>query len=99
MYCRKCGGFIKDNALRCEKCGVDIFPLKKYNTINIMAIVGVIVSIISVFINFYGFPGIAGTIISYLSLKQINRFVQKGRIIAIFGILIGLVSVIYVLII
>lgn len=95
MYCRKCGAFVKDNTFRCENCGIGIFPLKRYNKLNIMAIAGLIVSITSVFINLYGFTGIAGIVISYISLKQINKFVQKGRSIAIIGILTGIISLIY----
>ena len=64
-------------------------------TNNTLAIVGFVVALISLLINFWGIVGIAATILSvlgYLGCKQKN---QKGKGLAIAGIVIGAISVVW----
>lgn len=66
---------------------------------NIMCIVGLVVSCISLLLNFWGLVGIAGTIISVIGLTNCTRRNENGKILAIIGIVIGVFSIIYALVV
>lgn len=66
---------------------------------NIMCIVGLVVSCISLLLNFWGLVGIAGTIISVIGLTNCARRNENGKILAIIGIVIGVFSIIYALVV
>ena len=106
MFCSKCGNQIAEGAAFCAKCGaaqqstsvlVENTPYQKTEeiTTNTMAIIGFVVSLISLLINFWGIVGIAATVLSvlgYIGCKQKN---QKGKGLALAGIIIGASSVIW----
>lgn len=62
---------------------------------NLMCIIGFVISIISYFINFWGIVGMAGIIVSIIGLSQIQRNHENGKGLAIVGIIIGAISVLY----
>ena len=103
VYCKNCGMQIEDGSVYCPKCGATQkvaapsftadSPAPATN--NTLAIVGFVVALISLLINFWGIVGIAATILSvlgYLGCKQKN---QKGKGLAIAGIVIGAISVVW----
>lgn len=50
---------------------------------------------ISLFINFFGLVGLAGAITSLVGLLKVNKTKEKGKGLAIVGLIIGIISVIY----
>ena len=62
---------------------------------NTMAVVGMIVAMISLLLNFWGIVGIAAIVISAMGLLQINETGQKGKTLAIVGVSVGTISVVY----
>lgn len=67
---------------------------KSYNK---MCIIGLVISGISLFLNFWGIVGIAGTIVSVLGLINCKQTNEKGKVLAIVGIVIGAFSICYAL--
>lgn len=61
---------------------------------NTMCIVGLVISCISILLNFYGLVGIAGTIVSVIGLNSCKQKNENGKALAIFGIVIGVMSII-----
>ncbi len=68
----------------------------KYNT---MCIVGLVISCISLLLNFWGLVGIAGTVVSVIGLVSSKERHEQGNTLAIFGIVIGALSIIYALVV
>ena len=95
MYCKECGNELSENTTFCDKCGARQDVVKKQEQTNVLSIVGIIVAGISIFLNFWGIVGIAAVIISSIALLQINKSNEKGKGIAITGISIGALSVLY----
>lgn len=62
---------------------------------NLLAILGLVISGISLLLNFWGIVGIAGTIVSTLGLLQCKRRRERGKTLAIVGIVVGGYSIIY----
>lgn len=102
MYCKNCGMQIEDGSVYCPRCGAAQSGISSFApdspapaTNNTLAVVGFVVALISLLINFWGIVGIAATILSvlgYLGCKQKN---QKGKGLAIAGIVIGAISVVW----
>ena len=105
MFCKKCGKEIKDGTVFCPECGApqtadnengfNNTAAVQGSTKNTLCIVGFVISIISIFLNFYGIVGIAGIIVSVIGLTDCKKKNQSGNKLAIAGIIIGVISVIY----
>ena len=61
------------------------------NSYNVFAIVG----FISFFLNFFGIVGILAVVFSAIGLSQISKNQQKGKVLAILGIIFGAINIIY----
>lgn len=62
---------------------------KPYNT---MCILGAVISGMSLFVNFFAFlglVGIAGTTVSLIGLRSCTKKNEKGKVLAIIGIVLG----------
>ena len=66
--------------------------------LNIMAIVGFIIGCVSVLISFWGIYGTVALVLSLVGLVQINNNGGGGKGLAIAGMVMGAVSVLYVFI-
>lgn len=62
---------------------------------NKMCIIGLVISGISLLINFWGLVGIVGTIVSVYGLISCEQKNENGKALAIFGIVIGVVSILW----
>lgn len=62
---------------------------------NKMCIIGLVISGISLLINFCGLVGIVGTIVSVYGLITCEQKNENGKALAIFGIVIGVVSILW----
>ncbi len=62
---------------------------------NTMCIVGFVVSCISLILNFWGLVGIAGTIVSVIGLTNCTHRNENGKALAVIGIIIGVLSILY----
>ena len=65
---------------------------------NTMCIIGFVISCISLLLNFWGIVGIVGTIVSVLGLTSCKQKNENGKALAIIGIVIGVFSIFYALI-
>ena len=106
MYCKKCGKEVSYNSSFCQNCGEPIgermepnivtYDKSKYNTI---CIVGLVISSISLFLDFVGIMGIIGTVVSVVGLLKAKENNEKGKILAIVGIILGIIEMFYSLVI
>ena len=109
MYCVKCGKEIRDGSSFCSECGAaqpnDTSPEKEDNrtypyeqqpklktSYDILCIIGVVVSGISLFVHLIG---IAGFILSLIGYKNVKKTREKGRELAIAGMVVGIIMTIY----
>lgn len=104
-YCSKCGTEVTGSF--CPQCGAAINatpnPIQNYqmqrpvNTqkTNVMAIVGFTLGIVSLFINLLGIVGILALVFSIIGLTQINNAGGKGKGLAVTGIILGAIGVIW----
>ncbi len=100
MYCRNCGVELKDGTAFCTNCGqkqdADINNVTdNKNGYNTMCVVGFVMSLISLLINFWGIVGIIGTVLSIVGLMNCKKKNEKGKGLAIAGIIIGVISIFY----
>lgn len=101
MFCKNCGKEIDDNAFVCVHCGVTVtsekeVPSTKYSP---WAIVGMIVSLASLLISFFGVVPLIGIIFSCIGMKQTAYANVKGRGMAITGLVIGIIGVVYTILV
>lgn len=102
MYCHACGEQIEDGLHFCPRCGtqqpntsvVPAQPANKTST-DVCSVVGFVVSLISLLINFWGIMGIVATVFSVIGLLHCNQNHAKGKGLAIAGIVIGTISIVY----
>ena len=71
----------------------------KKTSYNTMSIVGLSVSGASLVINLYGLVGVLGIILSIIGLISCKKNNESGQILAIIGIVIGVLSVAFAFII
>ena len=95
MYCKNCGNQLGENVMFCDKCGARATVAKPQQQMNVLAIIGFIVACISFLLNFWGIVGIAAVVLSSLGLIQINKNGEKGKKLAIAGIVLGAISIVY----
>lgn len=98
MYCKKCGAELEDGVLFCSKCGQKIDGETQEETIHVdhtsgsssssyngVCIAGFVLSF---------FFGLLGLIFSIVGLNSAKRSGQKGKELAIAGIVISAVSIV-----
>ena len=106
MFCIKCGKQLEEGTSFCPSCGTsqesiatppvsNSYQPQESASTNTMAIVGFVVSIISLLINFWGIIGIAATILSVLGYINSSKNGQKGKGLALAGIIIGAISILW----
>ena len=95
-YCTHCGAELLDEAVICPKCGCWADPLRRLTAqqnpkLNVCALIGFIFSLVSVivFVNIIGLLALAALILSIVGLTQINRNNDRGKGLAIAGIVIS----------
>lgn len=66
--------------------------------INGLCLAGFLVSLISLLINLWGIVGITGTVLSAVGLNSLNEEKETGQGFAIAGMIIGVVSVAYAIV-
>ena len=87
-YCARCGAELHDEAAICTKCGCPVDGIRSpYNSssssYNTLAIVGFVLSF---------FSTIVGLIISIIGYKQTKETGEKGKELALAGIIISSVG-------
>lgn len=110
MFCKQCGIELKEGASFCSECGaaaasgttgaanVQLLNGEPQDTnapYNLMCILGVVISGVSLLINFAGIVGLVGLVLSIIGLLQVRTKNEKGKVLAIIGIVIGAFSVVY----
>ena len=103
-YCSKCGKEVNDDAVICVNCGCALNSsgksLSADKKLNVCALVGFILSLASLFIALVGVTAITSIVFSGIGIKQINSSSnQKGKGFAIAGLVIGICSLIYTIIV
>ncbi len=92
-YCTHCGAEIHDEAVVCPKCGCAVGPYAETRQTsrgggwNILAIVGFALSF---------FNAVVGLILSAVGRKQISQSGEKGKELAVAGIVISAVQIAWV---
>ena len=85
-YCGHCGAELLDEAVICPKCGCpvdganNLYANSKSNSWNALAIVGFVLSF---------FTAIIGLILCIIAYKQVKESGEKGKGLAIAGIVIS----------
>lgn len=104
MFCPKCGTPAAPDTKFCPKCGTAVqpdpiiyspYPPAIPQRYNVFCILGFVVSLISQLINLWGLIGIAGIVLSIVGLSGSQQKNEKGRGLAIAGIVFGVFSVLY----
>lgn len=97
-FCTNCGAELNDDQDICVKCGKMV---KKSNNNasnekkNNMATTGFVIALVSLIINFGGIVGLLATIFSAIGLAKVKEFEGNGKGLAIAGLIIGIISIIY----
>ena len=96
-FCRNCGREITEETNFCPYCGFSLVNNNTNNTekTNSLALSGFIVGLCSLFINFWGAVGVVATVLSAVGLSQISSTDEKGKGMAIAGLIIGIFSILY----
>lgn len=98
IKCRECGKEFSELAKSCPECGCPLDNEEKNTSINrtnSFAVAGFAVAMISLFLNFWGLMGAIATALSSVALNQISKTNENGKGLAIAGLIIGIISVIY----
>ena len=99
MYCRNCGKEIKNEASFCPYCGAKQAVRTSFETepkeYNIWCIIGFALSCVSVLIDFRGLCSITGIVLSVIGLQKLKHSNEKGKALAVAGIVIGAVKIVF----
>lgn len=104
MFCKKCGTKINFETRFCPNCGEAMWLDNTKNPVNLsstpkplntMCVIGFVTSIISLFLNFWGIIGIIATILSVVGLVNYSEKENRGKGLAIAGIIIGISSILF----
>ena len=75
------------------------YPEKQNDSVSGTIIAGFVLGLISCFLNFCGIVGIIAIVFSAIGLSQLSRTHQKGKALAIIGLVSGIANVIYAFVI
>lgn len=95
--CEHCGGYVYDNAVTCVHCGKELkenIRVKREKT-NVCASIGFVFGFLSMIINPFALFGVTAIILCCIGSVQIKNNGEKGNGYAIFGFILGLISIIY----
>ena len=98
-FCSNCGQEIKANSKFCTKCGIEIGDVKETDIktagtkTNGFAIAGFVVSLCSLMIPTLGVGGIVGTVFSSIGLGKTGKGKDKGKGLAIAGLVMGIIAI------
>ena len=104
-FCTKCG--IEVTGSFCTNCGSAVNGTQNqqmaYQTqrpvteqkLNVMALVGFTLGCVSLLLNFFGIVGILALVFSIIGLTQINNTGGKGKGLAVTGIILGAIGVVW----
>ena len=97
IKCRECGKGISELSTTCPNCGCpqDVQANQTVNKTNSFAVAGFVIAIVSLFLNLWGLVGAIAVVLSGVALSQINKTNENGKGLAIAGLIIGIISVIY----
>lgn len=112
MYCKNCGHQIDDGSKYCPECGASqntsfssdyeysgTQEFKHEAGYNSVCIIGLVISIASLFINMFGLLAIAGIIVSIAGMKSCKSRGEKGKVFAVIGLVLGIVSLLYTILV
>lgn len=99
-FCSNCGKELDANSNFCPECGNQVNGIVTPITTvsdktNSLAIAGFVTALISLFLNFWGIVGIVATVLSAVAIPQTGERKEKGRGIAVAGLIVGIFSIIY----
>lgn len=100
MYCSKCGKEYAGGTMLCPYCGANSqtgyvpFVAQAEPKYNVCAIVGFVLSLVSLFFSLYGAVTVASVVLSAIALKEIKATNEKGRGLAIAGLVIGIFTLV-----
>lgn len=98
-FCPNCGEKNTTNSKFCPNCGnkfvSNVNNSVDRNTYSGIAIAGFVTGLSSLLINFMGLVGLVATILSAVGLTKTGETKQKGRGMAVAGLILGIISVIY----
>lgn len=98
-FCSNCGQEIKANSKFCTKCGIEIGDVKEVDTktnstkTSGFAVAGFVVSLCSLMIPTVGVGGIVGTVFSSIGLGKTGKGKDKGKGLAIAGLVMGIIAI------
>ena len=113
-FCGKCGKELNDNAKFCGNCGNRLSneheqpiqnttnPYQQEITkpeLNIMTLIGFILGCVSFIINFWGIVGIVVLVFSIVGFTQTKNNDRTGKGFAIAGMILGSISIIYLIVV
>ena len=75
------------------------YPEKQNDSVSRTIIAGFVLGLISWFLNFFGIVGIIAIVFSAIGLSQLSGTHQEGKVLAIIGLVSGIVNVIYTFVI
>lgn len=104
MFCKTCGKEINDNAVICPYCGCSTENAvkkeeKERPKLNVLSLVGFILSLVSLLLSLYGIVAIAGLVLSIVGLYQCSKNGERLKGLAIAGIIVSAVSIVYTIIV
>lgn len=102
-FCPKCGTENTTNSKFCPNCGESMGEGAANNTVatstgvktNGLAVAGFVTGLSSLLINFMGLVGLVALILSAVGLTKTGPGKDKGRGMAVAGLILGIISVIY----
>lgn len=97
VRCSDCGKEFSDKAKACPNCACprseEMEKVEVYENPNPIAITGFVLSLVSILIeHLWGFVGIAGIVFSAIGLNITFKKNQKGKVLAIIGIVLGVLG-------
>ena len=102
IKCDECGSEISSKATTCPHCGnptnkVDKEPIAETKT-NGFAITGFVIGLVSMLIDPVGIFGTLAVVFSSIGLGKIKNNGQKGKGLAITGLILGIIALVWLVI-
>jgi len=106
-YCPYCGSVNNNGGNFCQNCGahLQVQPVNNYypnvqnnmyqQKTNGIALAGFITAMVSLILNFWGIVGIVATVLSGVGISKTGPGKEKGRGLAIAGLIVGIFSIVW----